>query len=215
MSYFDPFPTIEAAPSEPPFHYCRFNTSYLSFILGALQDSIDQTEFWAGSTAEIGEMLQKVDTLYAMLMQEAPPAGGNTVFLPSQIFEPIVGAWTKNIDPGFGARPQLISLYTTPRPEAHAPLSLSAGDYKMWIVYGKFATGSGMEMTITDGITTLYNAILPNYAPGANPHLLGSADITVPSQFDGYLMLQPVDGNTIGLPGNVAGLVNNFAFQQA
>lgn len=204
MSFFDPFPTIEAAPDEPPFHYCRFNAAYLGFILGALQDSIDRPEFWSGSTAEIGEMLEKIDQLYFMLMTEVPPmAAVQTNIIHPFAWTVHTGAWSfipsGNIPYNFGA-------FTSPgvlfgRLKYHAVLP--AGDYNIRLVHTRYSGAGRIDIALDDSEIVGPILITDAYSAATVPIAISSATFTLTEDWEGTISATILDSPTS--PGNTYG----------
>lgn len=188
MSYFDPFPTIAAAPDEPPFHYCRFNAAYLGFILGALQDSIDRPEFWSGSTAEIGEMLQKVDQLYATLMQEVPPVTN----LQTNIIHPWSwrresGTWTRQHIVTGGYYPYVYNTSDAVGDRLTVPIFLPAGSYTVSAFGTQFPTGGRCHIVAGDSLSDQILATFLHYGNPQTYAVIFSAGFTLAEDYDGEL----------------------------
>lgn len=203
MTFFDPFPTIEAAPGEPPFHYCRFNTAYLGFILGALQDSIDRADFWSGSIAEIGEMLEKVDHLYYVLMSEVPPVTNlQTAVIHPWSWQRHSGTWIRAL---LGVAPYWPYVHNTSNGEGDrisAPAYLPAGNYTVEMSGSLFPTG-GRGFLVAG--SSLSDQILATLAMYGNPQTYfdkQTHNFTLTDDYDGELSVIASHSGLMGTGGN-------------
>jgi len=73
----DGFPLISSWPDEPAYHICRFNSSYLSEVLGAVS-WYDDPDMWQGTPEEQDGMRSRIWVLMEQINTPyTPPAGGD------------------------------------------------------------------------------------------------------------------------------------------
>src|SRR3989304_1275222 len=59
MSKIDPYDKIDECADEPPWHVCRFNVAYRSWLNGLVQD-VAWPGLWGGTEEDQEEMRQKM-----------------------------------------------------------------------------------------------------------------------------------------------------------
>lgn len=198
---FDPFPATQPDPDVEPFAYVRFNTEWRAFILGALQDTIDQAFNWAGSTSEIGLVLQQVDTLMQLISEDILTVPGNgIVVIHPYTWETGIGTWTKVHNGAIPYNETIINIPGANGNNVTNEVLLPAGDYRIRVVHAKFSTGGKQTLQLigTAPATTLIT--VDSYAAATMQSQIASADFSLSEPYAGYLLLSVTDSPTS--PGN-------------